>query len=62
MDCGHDELAGAVEHPVVRRLRHRRLLAFLRHQGLDATFGSCALQIYFPSLSIARPPAAFATR
>jgi hypothetical protein len=31
-------LAGPVEHPVVRRLRHRRLLGFLRHQGLDGTF------------------------
>ncbi|CAL4980426.1 unnamed protein product [Urochloa decumbens] len=40
LDCGEYELEGAAEHPVVRRLRHRRLLAFLRHQGLEGTFGS----------------------
>lgn len=40
MDCGGDELSGAAEHPAVRRIRHRRLLAFLRHQGLERTFRS----------------------
>ncbi|CAO2142142.1 unnamed protein product [Urochloa humidicola] len=40
LDCGEYELVGAAEHPVVRRFRHRRLLAFLRNQGLEATFDS----------------------
>jgi hypothetical protein len=44
-DCGDDELAGAAEHPAVRRIRHRRLIAFLWLQGLERTFQSYALQI-----------------
>ncbi|RLM58609.1 hypothetical protein C2845_PM18G09730 [Panicum miliaceum] len=38
-DCGDDE------HPPVRRIRHRRLIAFLWLQGLERTFQSYALQI-----------------
>ncbi|TVU25035.1 hypothetical protein EJB05_27511, partial [Eragrostis curvula] len=39
-DRGADNLSGEAEHSGVRRLRHRRLLAFLRLQGLEGTFRS----------------------
>ncbi|GJN25273.1 hypothetical protein PR202_gb13076 [Eleusine coracana subsp. coracana] len=42
--CGHDKLSGVVaEHPGLRRLRHRRLLAYLQLQGLEGTFRSYVL-------------------
>ncbi|CAL4983836.1 unnamed protein product [Urochloa decumbens] len=45
MDCGGgDALAGAAEHSAVRRLRHRRALAFLWLQGLERTFDSMILE------------------
>ncbi|CAL4983832.1 unnamed protein product [Urochloa decumbens] len=37
---GEDELAGVAERPILRWLRHRRLLAFLWLQALDGTFES----------------------
>ncbi|CAL4992273.1 unnamed protein product [Urochloa decumbens] len=37
---GGGALAGAAEHPAVRRLRHRRVIAFLWLQGLERTFDS----------------------
>ncbi|XP_039777400.1 uncharacterized protein LOC120644760 isoform X2 [Panicum virgatum] len=44
VDRGDDDLAGAAEaeHPALRRIRHRRLLAFLHLQGLERTFQSMA--------------------
>ncbi|KAK3120236.1 hypothetical protein QOZ80_9AG0684130 [Eleusine coracana subsp. coracana] len=39
--CRHDKLSGVVaEYHGLRRLRHRRLLAYLRLQGLERTFRS----------------------
>lgn len=47
-----DEVVGAAEHPAVRRIRHRRLLAFLWLQGLERTFQSYARAPDLPSLCL----------
>jgi hypothetical protein len=48
--------AAADEYPCMRRLRHRRLLAYLQKQGLEAAFHtrkemSLILVSFFPAAS-----------